>query len=157
MTRLILAAIVGLITVIAGALVGQVTDPALATFVGVLAGLAGTAAIMLGGQSAIDQLVALIPRPIRDEIVLYGGVLVTLVTSTQFAVLALPLWLHALIGVLVVLAGLLGIRSQAIAVSGIGFAAGGVIPSAGGQNHTTIGGASVTSSTPATRPRRRAR
>lgn len=114
MVKLIIAAAVALVGVVAGGVAAQVDAP---SWLVALAALAGSGGAMLGGRSAIDTLVAKLPLKVRREIVAYGIVFVGLVESGQLAAFAFPVWLHVALGVLVLILGLLGIRSEATPVS----------------------------------------
>lgn len=168
MVKLIIAAAVALVGVVAGGVAAQVDAPA---WLIAVAGMASTAAAAWRGREAIDTLVAKLPLTVRREIVAYGLVFIGFVNSGQLAAFSLPAWLHVAAGVLVLLAGLLGIRSEATPVSfprsrdgaplvpqwgvsasasGGSFATGGIVPGAIGEARTIVahGGEKVVPTSP---------
>lgn len=114
MVKLIIAATVALVGIVAGGVAAQIDAP---EWLIALAGMAGSAGAVLGGPAALDALIRRVPARVRDEIVAYGIIAVGLAQGGQLAAFNLPVWLHITIGVLVLLAGLLGIRSRATPLS----------------------------------------
>lgn len=159
MVKLIIAAAVALVGVVAGGVAAQIDAP---SWLIAVAGMAGTAGAALGGPAAIAALVGRIPKRVRDEIVAYGVVAIGVIQGGQLAAFNLPAWLHVTIGVLILLAGLLGIRSQATPLSNPRDQDGiGLVPSWLATTSTSSGtlnvnsGAAASPSTSTTRAGRR--
>lgn len=108
MVKLIIAAVLTLLGVVAG---GIVADVGASTGVAAVVGIVTTAGAALGGPSAVKALVAMIPRTVYDEIVAYGTAGVLALQGGQLAALALPVWLHVAIGAVITLLGVLGVRA----------------------------------------------
>lgn len=109
MVRLGIAGAVALVGVVIAGVVGQVANVPQAVIIG--AGVIAAASAAWGGPAALQALIALIPKPVQDEIAFYGNGLVAGLEVVQIAVLTLPTWLHAAIGALLAVLALFGIRA----------------------------------------------
>ena len=151
MVKLIIAATVALVGMVAGGVAAQINAP---EWLIAVAGMAGTTAAALGGPAALDALIARIPRAWKDEIVAYGIVVIGLLQGGQLAAFNVPGWLHVAVGVLVLLAGLLGIRSRATPLSNPRGSDGAALVPLWAQHSTstassgTVGKATITGATP---------
>lgn len=104
MVRLAIAAAVTLVGVVVGGILVDAT--AAPDGVAVVAGILASAGAALGGPRAIDTLIALIPRPVHDELVFYVTIAIGALESIQLATLAFPVWLHVTLGALIAAAGM---------------------------------------------------